>query len=93
MSKLRPVKVLFLTLALICCWIVPASAQPTDFVSLAERLKPAVVNISTAKTVTSRSPSFPPFLARDLPVVAVLSMNSSVVSLTRCQKSSIRQAR
>lgn len=59
MSKLRPVKVLFLTLALICCWIVPASAQPTDFVSLAERLKPAVVNISTAKTVTSRSPSFP----------------------------------
>jgi serine protease Do len=59
MSKLRPVEVLFLTLALICCWIVPASAQPTDFVSLAERLKPAVVNISTAKTVTSRSPSLP----------------------------------
>jgi serine protease Do len=59
MRKLRHVKVLFLSLALICCWIVPASAQPTDFVSLAERLKPAVVNISTAKTVVSRSPSFP----------------------------------
>src|SRR5210317_894286 len=59
MSKLRPVEVLFLALVLIFCWIVPASAQPTDFVSLAERLKPAVVNISTAKTVVSRSPSFP----------------------------------
>ncbi len=59
MSKLRPVEVLFLALVLIFCWIVPASAQPTDFVSLAERLKPAVVNISTAKTVVSQSPSFP----------------------------------
>jgi serine protease Do len=59
MSTLRHIQILFLTLSLIFCWIIPAGAQSPDFVSLAERLKPAVVNISTAKTVTSRSPSFP----------------------------------
>jgi serine protease Do len=58
MSKLCRIKVLLMALVLVCCWILPASAQPTDFVSLAEQLKPSVVNISAAKTVVSRAPSF-----------------------------------
>ncbi len=36
-----------------------AFAQPPDFVELAERLKPAVVNISTEQNVRSRTPVFP----------------------------------
>lgn len=58
MNKLCRIEVLFMTVALFFCWILPASGQPTDFISLAEQLKPAVVNISTAKTVESRAPSF-----------------------------------
>lgn len=56
MHKLHRTEVLFMALVLVFCWSLPASAQPTDFVSLAEQLKPSVVNISTAKTVESRSP-------------------------------------
>jgi serine protease Do len=58
MSKLYQFEVLFTALVLVCCWVLPVSAQPTDFVALAEELKPAVVNISTAKTIKSRPPSF-----------------------------------
>ena len=46
-----------LMVLLIFAWSAPASAQPPDFAALAEQLKPAVVNISTAKTVASRTPS------------------------------------
>ncbi len=59
MSKLwRHHHVPFLILFLVCFWAVPASAQPPDFVALAEQLKPSVVNIGAAKTVKSRTPSF-----------------------------------
>ncbi len=58
MSKLFRLDVPFLVLFLVCCWALPANAQPPDFVDLAEQLKPSVVNISTAKTVKSRTPSF-----------------------------------
>ena len=44
---------------LIFGWAVSASAQPPDFVALAEQLKPAVVNIGTAKTVKPRAPMPP----------------------------------
>jgi serine protease Do len=37
----------------------PAFAQPPDFVQLAEKLKPSVVNISTEHSVKSRVPSLP----------------------------------
>ena len=58
MSKVSCLKFLFPALLMICCWVIPAGAQVPDFVALAEQLKPAVVNIGTAKTVQSRSPSF-----------------------------------
>jgi serine protease Do len=58
MSKLQRLHVPFLILLLVCCWIVPASAQPPDFVALAEQLKPSVVNIGAAKTVKPRTPTF-----------------------------------
>lgn len=58
MSKLWCRDVPFLVVLLFCCWVVSASAQTPDFASLAEQLKPSVVNISTAKTVKQRSPSF-----------------------------------
>ena len=48
----------FLTMLLICCLTFPAGAQPPDFVSLAEQLKPSVVNIGTAKTVKPRAPQY-----------------------------------
>jgi serine protease Do len=50
-------KIPLLMVLLACCWSLPVHAQPPDFVALAEQLKPAVVNISTAKTVASRNPS------------------------------------
>ncbi len=59
MSKFWRLNIPFLTTLLVCCYIVPASAQPPDFVALAEQLKPSVVNIRTAKTVKSLTPSFP----------------------------------
>lgn len=37
----------------------PALAQPPDFVQLAAKLKPAVVNISTSQTIQQRVPSLP----------------------------------
>jgi serine protease Do len=43
--------------ALLIGWTVAADAQPPDFAVLAEQLKPAVVNISTEKTVRSGLPS------------------------------------
>jgi serine protease Do len=59
MNKLLRMKI-FLPLALLMFgWTAVAVAQPPDFVSLAEQLKPAVVNIGTAKTVTPSSPKFP----------------------------------
>lgn len=58
MSKLWRLKVPFLIVLMVCCWIAPASAQAPDFVALAEQLKPAVVNISTSKTVQPRTPLF-----------------------------------
>ena len=49
----------FLFLALVMfSWTALAAAQPPDFVSLAEQLKPAVVNIGTAKTVKPRVPGY-----------------------------------
>ncbi len=59
MSKFWRLNVPFLTVLLVFCQLVPASAQPPDFVALAEQLKPSVVNIRTAKTVKSLTPSFP----------------------------------
>jgi serine protease Do len=54
------VKTLFLLLPLLLpAPCLPAAAAP-DFVVLAEKLKPAVVNISTAKTVKPRRPELPP---------------------------------
>lgn len=57
MSKLWRIH-LPLQFLLICCLVVPASAQPPDFATLAEKLKPAVVNIGTEKSVSPRIPSF-----------------------------------
>ncbi len=48
-----------LVLLLVAETSVPASAAPApDFAAMAEQLRPAVVNISTAKTVKPRSPAF-----------------------------------
>lgn len=58
MNKLLRLNIPFLIWLLAFCWSVPAAAQPTDFVSLAEQLKPSVVNIGTAKTVKPRTPSY-----------------------------------
>ena len=58
MSKLWRLNVPVLIVFLACSWAVTVSAQPPDFVVLAEQLKPAVVNISTAKTVKPRIPAF-----------------------------------
>ncbi len=58
MCKWPRLKITLLALLLIC-WVVPAGAQPPDFVALAEQLKPSVVNIGTAKTVKPRIPSYP----------------------------------
>ncbi|MBW2450955.1 MAG: DegQ family serine endoprotease [Deltaproteobacteria bacterium] len=48
-----------LAVLLITLWALPAMAEVPDFVELADQLKPAVVNIRTAKTVQRQSPSFP----------------------------------
>ena len=58
MSKIRRLTIPFLIVLLACFWVVPAGAQPPDFAALAAKLKPAVVNISTEKTVKPRMPSF-----------------------------------
>ncbi|MDX1580306.1 MAG: trypsin-like peptidase domain-containing protein, partial [Alphaproteobacteria bacterium] len=44
---------------LVFVWILPAAAEVPDFVELADQLKPAVVNISTSKTVKQQRPRFP----------------------------------
>ncbi len=50
----------FLSLGLFLFWTSPAMADVPDFATLSAQLKPAVVNISTAKTVKPRAPSFRP---------------------------------
>lgn len=47
------------TLLAILSWAAPVAAEVPDFVELADQLKPAVVNISTAKTVKPRNPGLP----------------------------------
>ncbi len=59
MNTLLRLKISFLVVVTCLCWAVTATAQTPDFVALAEQLKPAVVNIGTAKTVKPRTPSFP----------------------------------
>lgn len=54
--------VLLVLLSLVWVGVAPGSLQAStapDFVTLAEQLKPAVVNINTSKTVQSRRPSLP----------------------------------
>ena len=51
-------RIAFLTAFLLFGWSSLVWAQPPDFVQLAKDLKPAVVNISTAKTVQNRTPNF-----------------------------------
>ena len=58
MSKSSRLNISFLVLLLVYFWVVPAGAQPPDFVSLAGQLKPSVVNIGTAKTVKPRQPLY-----------------------------------
>jgi serine protease Do len=57
----------FLLATLVAAGPVPAASTP-DFAALAEQLRPAVVNISTAKTVQPRAPVFrgPQHPGRDL---------------------------
>ncbi len=59
MNKLLRIKLFLLVALLTFGWAVSAAAQPPDFVSLAEQLKPAVVNIGTAKTVKPKAPMYP----------------------------------
>ncbi len=59
MNNLLRSKHFLLISLLIFGWAVTVSAQPPDFVTLAEQLKPAVVNIGTAKTVKPRAPMPP----------------------------------
>ena len=59
MNKLLRIKLFLLVALLTFGWTVSAAAQPPDFVSLAEQLKPAVVNIGTAKTVKPKAPMYP----------------------------------
>ncbi len=58
MSKFSCLNLSIMILFLFCCLVAPAGAQPPDFVTLAEQLKPSVVNIGTSKVVKSRTPSF-----------------------------------
>ena len=59
MNNLLRIKSFLLFALVMFSWAALAAAQPPDFVSLAEQLKPAVVNIGTAKTVKPRTPSYP----------------------------------
>ena len=59
MNKLLRIKLFLLVALLTFGWAASAAAQPPDFVSLAEQLKPAVVNIGTAKTVKPKAPMYP----------------------------------
>jgi serine protease Do len=59
MNKLLRIKLFLLFALLTFGWTAAAAAQPPDFVSLAEQLKPAVVNIGTAKTVKPKAPMYP----------------------------------
>ena len=59
MNKLLRIKLFLLVTFLTFGWTASAAAQPPDFVSLAEQLKPAVVNIGTAKTVQPKAPMYP----------------------------------
>ena len=59
MNKLLRIKLFLLVTLLTFGWAVSAAPQPPAFVSLAEQLKPAVVNIGTAKTVKPKAPMYP----------------------------------
>jgi serine protease Do len=59
MNKRLRIKLFLLVALLTFGWTAAAAAQPPDFVSLAEQLKPAVVNIGTAKTVKPKAPMYP----------------------------------
>jgi serine protease Do len=59
MRLVRSVVLSLLAFALVLPGPAPAASSPPDFVALAERLKPAVVNISTTKTVRPRRPVLP----------------------------------
>jgi len=59
MNNLLRIKSILLFALLMFSWTAVAVAQPPDFVTLAEQLKPAVVNIGTAKTVQPRAPRLP----------------------------------
>lgn len=59
MKKQLHLKTFFLVLLLAFVWVAPVAAQPPDFVALAERLKPSVVNISTEKSVKQSAPAIP----------------------------------
>ena len=59
MNKLLRIKLFLIVAFLTFGWTASAAAQPPDFVSLAEQLKPAVVNIGTAKTVKPKAPMYP----------------------------------
>ncbi len=56
MNNLLRLKIFLLVTLLMFGWAGSATAQPPDFVALAEQLKPSVVNIGTAKTVKPRAP-------------------------------------
>ena len=58
MNKLSRLKFFPFIVVLMFCTTAVAVAQPPDFVTLAEQLKPAVVNIGTAKTVKPRVPGY-----------------------------------
>ncbi|MGD9343548.1 MAG: trypsin-like peptidase domain-containing protein, partial [Desulfuromonadales bacterium] len=58
MNNLLRIKSFLLFALIMFSWTALAAAQPPDFVSLAEQLKPAVVNIGTAKTVKPRVPGY-----------------------------------
>ena len=59
MNTLIRLKMPLLVALLLFGGAVAAAAQPPDFVSLSQQLKPAVVNIGTAKTVKPKTPMFP----------------------------------
>lgn len=56
---MKVLRLISFLLLLLFCSVVAVHAEVPDFVALSEQLKPAVVNIGTAKTVKSRTPSIP----------------------------------
>jgi len=64
-EEMKPIKSLFLCLLILLCGFpfnAPAQVgQIPDFVELSQKIKPAVVNIRTSKTVQAQRPVFPGF--------------------------------